>query len=43
MESGYASGLRDFMKRKWVALPILMVTMAMIYLFGKNLQSELAP
>jgi multidrug efflux pump len=43
MESGYASGLRDFMKRKWVALPILIVTMAMIYLFGKNLQSELAP
>lgn len=43
MESNYATGLRDFMKRKWLALPILIVTMSMIWLFGKNLQSELAP
>ncbi|HRG67088.1 MAG TPA: efflux RND transporter permease subunit, partial [Saprospiraceae bacterium] len=43
LENGYASGLTDFMKRKWMAFPILIVTMAMIWFFGKPLQSELAP
>lgn len=43
LENGYATGLTDFMKRKWMALPILIVTMAMIWFFGKPLQSELAP
>nr|MBP9195558.1 efflux RND transporter permease subunit [Saprospiraceae bacterium] len=43
LENGYASGLADFMKRKWIAFPILIVTMAMIWFFGKPLQSELAP
>ncbi len=43
MESGYANGLLQFLSRKWVALPILLLTMAMIWFFGKQLKSELAP
>lgn len=43
MESNYEKGLSSFLKKKWLALPILLVTMSMIYFFGKPLKSELAP
>jgi multidrug efflux pump len=43
LESGYEAGLRLFMHRKMMAIPIVLVTFGMIYFFGKSLQSELAP
>lgn len=43
MEINYAKGLTGFIKKKWIAVPIIAVTLAMVYIFGKPLQSELAP
>lgn len=43
MESSYENGLKNFVKKRWLAIPILGVTLAMIYFFGKPLKSELAP
>ena len=43
MESTYEKGLKNFMKRTWMAIPILGITLAMVYFFGKPLKSELAP
>ena len=43
LEQGYESGLKGFLKKRWLALPILALTLSMIYFFGKPLQSELAP
>lgn len=43
MDDGYRNSLSNFMKRKWVALPIVLLCFGSIYLFGKVLQSELAP
>ncbi|HLP21462.1 MAG TPA: efflux RND transporter permease subunit, partial [Chitinophagales bacterium] len=43
MDDGYRSTLTSFMKRKLVAIPIVVVCFGAIVLFGKVLQSELAP
>ena len=43
MEKSYQEGLRKFMHRRWLAFPILMITAGMIYFFGSQLKSELAP
>jgi multidrug efflux pump len=43
MESSYKSGLENFVRRRWMAIPILLLTMGMTYYFGKSLKSELAP
>ena len=43
MESTYEKGLSGFLKRKWFALPLLMVCFGMIYYFGTSLKSELSP
>lgn len=43
MENNYEKGLKGFLKNRWLALPILVVTLSMIYFFGKPLKSELAP
>lgn len=43
LDDGYRSVLESFMKRRWVAFPILVVCVGLIVLFGKLLQSELAP
>ena len=43
MESNYKNGLTNFVNRRWIAIPILLLTGGMIYYFGSQLQSELAP
>lgn len=39
----YNRSLRNFMKRKWIAITIIVVSFGLIYLIGSNIQSELAP
>lgn len=43
MNSGYAGALTNFMKRKWLSFPILIVCFGLIYLFFNVLQKETAP
>jgi multidrug efflux pump len=43
METNYEKGLSGFLKNRWMALPILFLTLGMVYFFGKPLKSELAP
>ncbi len=43
LDEGYMDSLRSFMKVQWVALLIVGVCFALIFLIGKNLPSELAP
>lgn len=43
MENGYRNGLVWIMKHRWVALTGVVASFAVIWLIGKNLQSELAP
>ncbi len=43
MELTYEKGLSGFLKRKWFALPLLLVCFGMIYYFGTSLKSELSP
>ncbi|MHA4737945.1 efflux RND transporter permease subunit [Dyadobacter sp. MSC1_007] len=41
--TNYGNALAQFLKMRWVAIPIVAVTISMIWFFGKGLQSELAP
>jgi multidrug efflux pump len=43
METNYEKGLTSFLKNRWISLPILGITLMMVYFFGKPLKSELAP
>lgn len=43
METGYYNSLRRFMRVRWVAIPLILGCVAMIFIFGSQLQSELAP
>ncbi|MBS1598827.1 MAG: efflux RND transporter permease subunit [Bacteroidetes bacterium] len=43
MENGYQATLKMFMKVRWVAFIIIAACVAVIYLVGGGLQSELAP
>jgi len=43
MESRYRSFLGSFMKTRWVALVIVALCLASVYLIATNIQSELAP
>ena len=43
LENGYRSALNAFMKWRWVAFVIIIACFSIIYFFGRNLQSELAP
>ncbi len=43
MTSGYGDSLRDFMKRRWLAFPIIAGCMGLIVLFWVVLQKETAP
>jgi len=43
MESSYRNALENFMKRRWLAFVIMIVSVVLIFLIGTNLQSELAP
>ena len=39
----YGNALAKFLQMRWVAIPLVGLTLGMIYFFGKGLQSELAP
>lgn len=43
MENGYRRALQGFMKVRWLAIVILVACVGMFFIFGGNLQSELAP
>ncbi|NND31936.1 MAG: efflux RND transporter permease subunit [Saprospiraceae bacterium] len=43
LESGYKKGLHNFLDKRWLAFPLLVGVLAMIYFVGRELQSELAP
>jgi len=43
LTSGYGDALASFLKIRWVAFPLIAMTLGMIWFFGKDLQSELAP
>lgn len=43
MNTAYAGSLRNFMNRKWLSFPILLVCIGMIVLFYNLLQKETAP
>ena len=43
LNSGYASSLNTFMKRKWISFPILIACFGLIYVFFNLLQKETAP
>lgn len=43
MENGYRDGLARFMKQRWMSIPLFGIVLFMIYFFGKQLKSELAP
>jgi len=43
LNSGYAGMLTNFMKRKWVSFPILIICIGLIALFFSILQKETAP
>jgi len=43
LNNGYASLLKKFMKRRWMAWVFLIGTASIIYFIGKKLPSELAP
>jgi hydrophobe/amphiphile efflux-1 (HAE1) family protein len=43
LTNSYGDALARFLKIRWVALPLIAMTLGMIWFFGKDLQSELAP
>lgn len=43
MNKGYAGSLTNFMKRKWLSFPILILCIGLIALFYSTLQKETAP
>jgi len=43
MERGYKKGLVWIMRHKWIAITGMAVSLAMIFIIGRGLQSELAP
>jgi multidrug efflux pump len=43
MTSNYGQSLKGFMKRRWLALLILVASIGIIFLAGSQLQSELSP
>ena len=43
LENGYRSTLNSFMSRRWLAFIIIAASALMIFVFGRSLQSELAP
>jgi multidrug efflux pump len=43
LTSNYGNALAKFLNVRWVALPLIAMTLGMIWFFGKDLQSELAP
>ena len=43
MESGYKRWLEAFMRKRWIALILVLACISVIYLVGKGLPNELAP
>lgn len=43
MEQGYRNGLAKFLQIRWMAWVIVGICFGLIFLIGKNIQSELAP
>ena len=43
MEQGYRNGLAKFLQIRWMAWVVVGVCFVLIFLIGKNIQSELAP
>ncbi len=43
MENGYRKALHGFMKLKWIAVLLVLICFAIIYIIGKDMPSELAP
>ena len=43
LTSDYGDALAGFLKIRWVSFPLIGLTLGMIWFFGKDLQSELAP
>lgn len=43
LTSNYGNALARFLNIRWVAFPLIAMTLGMIWFFGKGLQSELAP
>ncbi|MBN1340261.1 MAG: efflux RND transporter permease subunit, partial [Bacteroidales bacterium] len=43
MRAGYSGSLHRFMQRRWLALPVIIVTAGLIWFFDTHLQRELAP
>lgn len=43
METGYHNSLRRFMKVRWIAIPLIIACIVVTWIFGSQLQSELAP
>lgn len=43
MESNYKNSLLNFLTKKWLVLPIMVVIFGMVYFFWGELKSELAP
>lgn len=43
LNSGYAESLNDFLKKRWLAYPIIAVCIALIALFWVTIQKETAP
>lgn len=43
MESGYKNSLQNFLTKKWLVMPIMVVIFGMVYFFWGELKSELAP
>ena len=43
MENGYQHALRRFMRRRWMAIVIVLACISTTFLIGASLQSELAP
>jgi multidrug efflux pump len=41
--NGYKERLTAFMKVRWVAIPLILMTLGMVWFFGKDLQQEIAP
>ena len=43
MESGYKKLVERFLNKRWIAWVIVVVCFAIVFIIGKNIQSELAP
>jgi multidrug efflux pump len=43
MINGYRNRLTSFMKTRWLAIPLILMTLGMVWFFGKDLQQEIAP